>query len=113
MKKIYKSPEMYWVPIRNNKAIADVCWAYANNVKPFYYNTYGKGYAELYAVGGGCTKNVVFEIKYFPEDMTAEERALADADMQAVIARTIANMPNKPTSFKGSVFSPDLDPTWS
>ena len=113
MKRSYKSPAMNWVPIRNSNAVADVCWAHANNTRPFYYNTYGKGYAELYAVGNGCTKDVVFEIKYMPEDMSAEERAAADKDMQAVIANVRATMPNKPNNYKGSVFSPDIDPTWS
>lgn len=113
MKRSYRSPEAFFVPIRSNSAVADVCWGYANNRKPFYYNTYGKGYAELYAVGGGCTKNVEFKIVYMPEDMTAEEKAAADADMQRVIAQVIATMPNKPTPYKGSVFSPSVDPSWS
>lgn len=113
MKRIYSSPQMQWVPILSNAAVADVCWAYANNTQPFYYNTYGKGYAELYAVSGKCDKNVFFEIKYIPENMSAEEKALADADMQNVIARVVAEMPQKPTNYKGSPFSPDVGSDWS
>lgn len=113
MKRFYSSPEMLWVPICSNKAVADVCWAYANNVKPFYYNTYGKGYAELYAMGGKCSKDIYFEIKYMPEDMSAADKAIADADMQKVIARVMAEMPQKPNNYKGSVFSPSVDPSWS
>ena len=113
MKRFYDSPQMRWVPIHSSRAVADVCWAYANNTKPFYYNTYGKGYAELFAVGGGCTRDVVFEIKYQPEDMSAAEKALADADMQKVIARVKAEMPQKPTNYKGSVFSTDIGTDWS
>ena len=113
MKRPYNSPEMHWVPICNNKAVADVCWAYANNVKPFYYNTYGRGYAELYAMGGSCDKNVFFEIRYYPDDLSAEEKAIAAADMQQVIARVTAEMPNKPNNYKGSGFSPGVDSSWS
>lgn len=113
MKRTYNSPEMHWVPVCSNSAVADVCWAYANNVKPFYYNTYGRGYAELYAMGGNCDKNVFFEIRYYPEDLSAEEKALADADMQRVIAQVTAEMPQKPNNYKGSAFSPSVDPSWS
>ena len=113
MKRPYNSPQMQWIPICSNHAVADVCWAYANNVKPFYYNTYGRGYAELYAMGGSCDKDIYFEIRYQPDDLTAAEKALADADMQRVIAKVIAEMPNKPTNYKGSGFSPDIDPSWS
>lgn len=113
MKRTYNSPEMHWVPVCSNSAVADVCWAYANNVKPFYYNTYGRGYAELYAMGGKCDKNVFFEIRYYPEDLSAEEKAIADADMQRVIAQVTAEMPQKPNNYKGSGFSPDVDPSWS
>ena len=103
---------MFWNPICSSRAVADVCWAYAQNVKPFYYNTYGKGYAELYAIGG-CNRNVTFEIHYMPEDMSAEDRMAAEEDMQRVIAQTMASMPTKPTNYKGSIFSPSVDPTWS
>lgn len=113
MKRQYNSPKMFWVPICSSRAVADVCWAYATNVKPFYYNTYGKGYAELYAMGGQCNRNLTFEIRYIPEDMSAEDRALAEADMQKVIANVMATMPPKPNNYKGSVFSDSVDPTWS
>lgn len=113
MKRTYSSPEMYWVPVRGNSAVADVCWAYANNVKPFYYNTYGRGYAELYAMGGSCDKDVYFEIKYYPDDLTAAEKAIADADMQKVIAKVTAEMPNKPNNYKGSGFSQNVGSDWS
>ena len=113
MKRTYNSPEMHWVPVCSNSAVADVCWAYANNVKPFYYNTYGRGYAELYAMGGKCDKNVFFEIRYYPEDLSAEEKAIAEADMQRVIAQVTAEMPPKPNHSQGSGFSPSVDPSWS
>ena len=113
MKRTYNSPEMHWVPVCSNSAVADVCWAYANNVKPFYYNTYGRGYAELYAMGGSCDKDVFFEIRYYPENLSAAEKAIADADMQKVIARVTAEMPQKPTHYKGSGFAPSVDPSWS
>lgn len=113
MKKEYDSPKMQWIPICSSKAIADVCWAYANNVKPFYYNTYGRGYAELYAIGNSCKNNITFEIRYMPEDMSPAEKALADADMQRVIAEVMAAAPKNPNNFKGSVFSPGVDSSWS
>ena len=113
MKRSYSSPQMQWVPIRSNRAVADVCWAYAKNTQPFYYNTYGTGYAELYAVGRKCDRDVFFEIKYYPEDMTLEQKALADKDMQRVIAQVIASMPQKPTNYKGSPFVTDPGSDWS
>ena len=113
MKRAYSKPTMCWQPVRSSRAVADVCWAYANNTQPFYYNTYGAGYAELYIVDSRCDKNVKFEIRYYPEDLSAAERAAADADMARVIAEVRATMPNKPNNYKGSVFQPDIDPSWS
>ena len=113
MKRFYEKPTMHWNSIRSQRAIADVCWAYANNKQPFYYNTYGTGYAELYAVSGGCTRDVVFGITYMPESMSAEDRARADADMQRVIAEIRATMPNKPNNYKGSPFVAGPDSSWS
>ena len=113
MKRSYESPKMHWVPIRSSSAVADVCWAYAKNTQPFYYNTYGTGYAELYAVGRKCDRDVFFEIKYYPESMSAEERAAADKDMQKVIAKVVAEMPQKPNNYKGSPFVKDVNPEWS
>lgn len=104
---------MRWVPIRSSKAVAEVCWAHANNLKPFYYNTYGFGYAELYAIGNSCNDKITFEIRYVPETMTPEQRAIADADMQAVLARVMATVIKNPNNYKGSIFSPDVDPSWS
>ena len=113
MKRAYNSPEMHWVPVCSNSAVADVCWAYANNVKPFYYNTYGRGYAELYAMGGSCDKDVYFEIRYYPSNLSEAEKAIARADMEKVIARVTAEMPNKPTNYKGSGFSTGVGSDWS
>ena len=113
MKRIYEKPTMHWNPVLSQHAVADVCWAYANNKQPFYYNTYGLGYAELYAISGGCTRNVDFGITYIPESMSAEDRASADADMQRVIAQIKAEMPPKPNNFKGSPFVSNADPSWS
>ena len=114
MKRTYEKPNMCWQPIRSNRAVAAVCWGHANNHKPFYYNTYGTGYAELYAVGSSCDQDVTFEIRYLPESMSAEERAMADADMQRVIAETIAKLGNgNANPFKNSPFSSDVDPSWS
>ena len=88
MKRKYNSPQMQWVPIRSNRAVADVCWAHAKNVKPFYYNTYGTGYAELYALGNKC-------------------------DREVTIAQVVAEMPQKPTNYKGSPFVDNVNPEWS
>ena len=115
MKRSYESPQMKWVPIRSGRAVADVCWAFANNNKPFYYNTYGYGYAELYAVGSKCTTDAVFEIRYMPDDMSAQDKAAADEDMQRVIAQVKAELAgqNKVTNYKGSPFVANPDPDWS
>ncbi len=115
MKRNYASPQMQWFPIYSSRAVADVCWAHANNRKPFYYNTYGTGYAELYAIGSSCNHGVEFDINYIPESMSAEDKALADADMQAVIARVKAELgnTNNVNNYKGSPFASDVDPSWS
>ncbi len=113
MKRSYDSPEMRWVPIRSSHAVAEVCWGFAMNTKPFYYNTYGTGYAELYAVGNRCDSNITFDIRYYPDTMSQEDRDKAVDELQHVIAVAKATSAKHPSPYKGSVFSPTLDPTWS
>ena len=113
MKRSYDSPQMKWIPIRSNRAVADVCWAFANNKKPIYYNTYGTGYAELYAIGKGCSTSVTFNITYYPENMSDADKAAAQADMDAVLRQYRDNPPNNVKNYKGSQFSSSVDPSWS
>ena len=102
---------MCWTPVRSSDAVADVCWGYANNGKPFYYNTYGAGYAELYIGGQKCTEQINFVIVY--HNMTAETQEIAAADMERVIEQAKRESASNTNSFKGSPFSPDVGPTWS
>ena len=113
MKRSYDSPQMNWIPIRSNRAVAEVCWAFAQNRKPVYYNTYGTGYAELYAVAGGCSDNIKFSITFHPETMSDADKAAAQEDMDAVLLQIQKNPPNNPKNYKGSNFSSNVDPSWS
>lgn len=114
MKKAYESPKMYWQPIRSSCAIAEVCWGHASSVKPFYYNTKGTGYAELYADGRCKSGQITFRAEFYPDTMSDADRAAAQAEIDAVIARVIADLGNKnPAPYKNSVFSPSVDPSWS
>ena len=114
MRKNYEKPKLVWSPIRSGRGIADVCWGHAQSGKPFYYNTYGAGYAELICKGS-CkdTLGHVYTIKYYPENMSATDRASADADMQRVIAELRQNPPNHPNPYKNSIFSASPDSSWS
>ena len=114
MRRNYEKPKLVWNPIRSGRGIAAVCWGHAQSGKPFYYNTYGTGYAELICKGS-CkdTLGHVYTIKYYPEDMSTADRAAADADMQRVIAELRQNPPNAPNPYKDSIFTADPDPSWS
>ena len=114
MKKLYEKPNITCVPIMSGQAVADICWAYAKNKQPFYYNVPGRGYAILkIASNGGCSSGVLFDIDYSATDLTPEEIASFDAHMEKVIAQAIASAGNNATPFKGSPFSGATDPTWS
>ena len=114
MKRVYEKPNIQCVHNASEQAVADVCWAYAKNKQPFYYNVPGRGYAILkIASGGGCNGGVLFDIDYSETDLTPEEIASFDAYMEKVIAQAKAQAGNNATPFKGSPFSADEDPTWS
>ena len=73
-KRLYEKPNIQLVPIVPEQAVADVCWAYAMNKQPFYYNVPGRGYAILkIASSGGCNGGVLFDIDYSATDLTPEE----------------------------------------
>ena len=114
MKREYEKPKLAWSPIRSGRAVAEVCWGHVSSGKPFYYNTYGTGYAELIATGS-CKNTLghTYEIKYYPEDMSLEDRAAADLDMQRVIAEIRQNPPDHPNPYKNSIFSAEPDSSWS
>lgn len=112
MKKAYEKPKMCWQPIRSNRAVADVCWGYAASGKPFYYNTYGTGYVKLYAVGK-CGGAITFRKEFYPPTMSEEDHLRAQEETDRVIAQAIAQAGKKPQPYKNSLFSPDVDPSWS
>lgn len=114
MKRFYEKPNMQCVPIVSGQAVADICWAYAKNSKPFYYNVPGRGYAILKIVSnGGCNGGILFDIDYSESNLTPDEMASFDAHMERVIAQAIASAGNTAEPFKGSPFSGVTDPTWS
>ena len=112
MKRAYESPKMCWQPIRSNRAVAEVCWGHASAGKPFYYNTYSTGYVKLYA-DGKCGGEIVFRKEFYPPTMSEEDHLRAQEEVEKVIAQAVANAGRNPNPYKGSVFSPDVDPSWS
>lgn len=114
MKKAYESPQMCWQPIRSSRAVAEVCWGHASSVKPFYYNTKGTGYAELYADGKCKSGQITFRVEFYPDTMSQQDRIAAQQEIDSVIARVIAELGNKnPSPYKNSVFSPSVGSDWS
>ena len=63
VKRAYEKPDMRWQPIRSSRAVAEVCWGHASSVRPFYYNTQGTGYAELYADGKCKAGGITFRVE--------------------------------------------------
>ena len=114
MKKEYESPRMNWQPIRSSRAVAEVCWGHASSVKPFYYNTKGTGYVELYADGKCKAGQITFRAEFVPETMSPEDRMAAQQEIDSVIARVLVELgDNNPSPYKNSVFAPTVDPSWS
>ena len=114
MKRAYEKPDMRWQPIRSSRAVAEVCWGHASSVRPFYYNTKGTGYAELYADGKCKAGKITFRVEFYPDTMSDADRAAAQREIDQVIANVIASLGNaNPSPYKGSVFSPNVGSDWS
>ena len=114
MKRAYEKPNMCWQPIRSSRAVAEVCWGHASSVRPFYYNTQGTGYAELYAEGKCKAGQTTFTVKFHPDSMTDADRQKAMAEIESVIQNVMNSLgDSNPSPYKGSVFSPDVGSDWS
>lgn len=115
MKRPYVKPKIERVPIRPDQAVADICWAYAKNGKPFYYDVPGVGYAQIHAVAkGGCSSATDFTVEIFADrPMTSAQIAQAEQFILQHINESVALAGNKPSPFKGSDFSKSPSPDWS
>lgn len=114
MKRAYEEPKMCWQPIRSSRAVAEVCWGHAASVRPFYYNTQGTGYAELYADGKCKAGQTTFRVEFYPPTMSDADRQRAQEEIDRVIANVLAELGNSnPSPYKGSVFSPSVGGDWS
>lgn len=114
MKRVYEKPAMQWVVMQSNEAIADVCWAYAQNGKDFYHDIPGVGHAILTIVdSSGCDNQATFVYEFSNAHLTATERASAQSYMEQVIAEAKAKAGNKASNYKGSPFVAKPDYSWS
>lgn len=105
-KRCYVEPKSSFVRMRGAAAVADVCWAYANNKKEFYYNTSGPGYAKItLTTTRGCNGATIANVEYL-DGATDDKRAEIDAAVASAGG-------NKAESFSGSPFSNDPNPSWS
>lgn len=116
-KRNYKKPEMNFVALRGENAVADTCWAYANNKKIFYYDYPGPGYLKLNLrkVTNGCdgakVENVVYYNQNGNED-NANKPADADSIVQAAVDQARGNSAEPFAGF-GTDFSDNPNPGWS
>ena len=116
MKREYERPSLQWVAMEADKAVADICWGYANNGKNFYHDIPGMGYAILKIVSqGGCKADLVFVVEFSNgAQMTAAQRAAAQAYIDKAIATAKANSGGgKASNYKGSPFVSSPDVSWS
>lgn len=105
-KRCYVEPKSSFVRMRGAAAVADVCWAYANNGKEFYYNTSGPGYAKItLTTTGGCNGATIANVEY-SDKVTGDKRA----EIEAAVASAGGN---NAEPFSGSPFSQKVDPSWS
>lgn len=54
MNERYEKPRMKMVSLRDNRAVADVCWGNHSESTQRYFDTDGKGYIGYYISGGSC-----------------------------------------------------------
>lgn len=119
-KKNYKKPEVEFVALRAEKAVADTCWAYANNGQIFYYDYKGEGYLSLRlnkVQGNGCngTTNVIDVVyyiggvkqNYVPDGALKEVQDAIEATKQG------SGSGNSAEPFAGDNFGNKVNPGWS
>ena len=111
-KKTYSEPKSRFVQMRGAQAVADVCWAYVNNGKEFFYNTSGHGYAKITmqkGTGNGCDGAAITSVEYIGIDATADVAVLRK-EIDAAVALAGGNSAEP---FSGSPFVSKVGKDWS
>lgn len=79
-RKVYETPDVELVSMRNEKEVANTCWGGHSNSMTWYYDTQGEGYVSFEIKGGKCELNLD-KVTYYT-DKNAEGQPLDNNSAQ-------------------------------
>lgn len=119
----YEKPQLKFVSLQNEKAVANTCWGGHNKETTFYCDIEGKGFVSFQIAQGSCTLNLI-NVKYYGEDtngdgkITVKDTSVDATEEQRKILNDILVNSGGSTgnnyNGEGTIVFPDRpDPSWS
>lgn len=113
----YEKPEVKLVSIRNDRAVANVCWGGHGKPNTWYYDISGQGYVSFQIGGGSCALNLI-NVTYYDKQNDESPEQLTDTDPKYLELYNAllysGGAQGNPFAGEGIDFIPDNpDPEWS
>ena len=108
----YEKPEVKFVALRNEEAVANTCWGYHGTDTVLYCDIPGEGYVSFQIGEGSCTLNLI-NVIYYDKD---RNEAVATNDQVAAleaILKASGGESGNPYSGEGTTIIPDHPGNWS
>ncbi len=115
--KTYEKPNLKFVNIRNEQAVANTCWGGSTGASGggvWYYDVTGNGYVKFEMTGGACRGSQAYNIVYYDHN---GQQGTVTSEMITELNNTLAAAAgNAGTPWKGerdgrTPLNPD--PAWS
>lgn len=108
----YEKPEMKFVALRNEEAVAAPCWAIHGKPTKYYCDIPGEGYVSFQIGAGSCSLNLV-NVIYYDDKGNSSEASEAQKDTLFKILEGSGGSDGNPYSGIGTTVLPDPSPEWS
>ncbi len=109
-KQTYEKPEMKFVALRNQDAVANKCWGIHDTNEHYSYDYSGQGYITFTIIGNSCSAEYSTICPTYI-NVPEEEKAAALQELLNVISQQDGSSAQP---WKGSLVIPgDPDPSWS
>ena len=119
----YEKPELKFVSLRNEDAVANTCWGYHGTTTKLFCDISDKGFVSFQIAAGSCTLNLI-NVMYYGTDtngdgsITKEDTPIEATESQIQeldnILRNSGGESGNPFKGEGDIVIPVTpDPSWS
>ena len=113
MTKKYEKPQMKFVSLRNEKAVANTCWGFHGTERELYCDIPGEGYVSFQIKAGSCALDL-FNIYYYDGDGNKIQATQEQFNqLQKILIDSGGNDGNPYKGIGTIVLPDDPNPAWS